>query len=202
MLIGYVRVSKSDGSQLSNLQIDAIRNAGAEKIYEDKCSGKSQDRIELEACKKALRKGDTLIIWRLDRLGRDIRHLIEVVTELRELGVGLRVLNGIGDQEIDTSSANGQFIFHLFASLAEFERKLLIERTRAGLESARARGRTGGAPRCLSKTRLLMASASMEKNCNVKMLCKDLKISRATLYRYVRPNGALTDFGKKVLEGK
>lgn len=201
MLIGYARVSKSDGTQVTDLQIDSLNNAKVEKIYEDKCSGKLINRPELDACLKALRKGDTLIVWRIDRLGRDTRHLIDVVVNLKAQGIGLRVLSGIGDGEVDTSTANGQMMFNIFATLAEFERNIIVERTKAGLESARARGRMGGAPRKFTKTKMLMAAVSMSQKCHVGALCKELGISKATLYRHVRPDGNLTEIGETVKSG-
>ena len=159
-------------------------------------------RGELDACLKALRKGDTLIVWRIDRLGRDTRHLIDVVTNLKTQGIALRVLSGIGDGEVDTSTANGQMMFNIFATLAEFERNLIIERTRAGLESARARGRKGGAPRKLTKANILMASASMARKCHIADLRKELGVSKATLYRYVRPDGTLTEKSLKIVDDR
>jgi DNA invertase Pin-like site-specific DNA recombinase len=202
MMIGYARISKADGSQVTDLQTDSLKKAGVDQVYEDKCSGKLTQRPELDACFKALRKGDTLVVWRIDRLGRDTRHLIDVVVRLKAKGVGLRVLSGIGDGEVDTSTANGQMIFNIFATLAEFERNLIVERTKAGLDSARARGRKGGAIRKFTKTKLLMACASMAEKCHVGKLCKEISISRATLYRYVHPDGSLTEMGQKVKNNK
>ncbi|MBB1027011.1 recombinase family protein, partial [Dietzia sp. DQ11-38-2] len=147
MLVGYMRVSKADGSQSTDLQRDALLSAGVETdaLYEDKASGKKEDRPELASCLKALRSGDTLIVWKLDRLGRDLRHLVNIVHDLTERGVGLKVLTGQG-AAIDTTTASGKLVFGIFAALAEFERELISERTKAGLESARARGRKGGRP--------------------------------------------------------
>lgn len=146
MLIGYARVSKADGSQTTDLQRDALLAAGVdpEQIYEDQASGKQDDRPQLAVCLKALRSGDTLIVWKLDRLGRDLRHLVNVVHDLTDRGVGLKVLTGQG-AAIDTTTASGKLVFGIFAALAEFERELISERTKAGLASARARGRKGGA---------------------------------------------------------
>jgi len=144
-LIGYMRVSKSDGSQTTDLQRDALLAAGVDPghLYEDKASGKSEDRPHLDACLKALRSGDTLLVWKLDRLGRNLRHLVNIVHDLTARGVGLKVLTGQG-AAIDTTSAQGKLVFGIFAALAKFERELISERTKAGLESARARGRRGG----------------------------------------------------------
>ena len=145
MRIGYARVSKADGSQTFDLQRDALIKAGVarRRIYCDHASGKRDDRPNLTACLKALRRGDVLVIWKLDRLGRDLRHLVNTVQALSDRGIGLKVLVGQG-AEVDTTTAGGKFVFGIFAALAEFERELIRERTRAGLEAARARGRKGG----------------------------------------------------------
>lgn len=144
MLIGYMRVSKADGSQSTNLQRDALIGAGVSPahLYEDLASGRRDDRPGLAACLKALREGDTLIVWKLDRLGRDLRHLINTVHDLTARSVGLKVLTGHG-AAVDTTTAAGKLVFGIFAALAEFERELISERTVAGLVSARARGRKG-----------------------------------------------------------
>ncbi len=148
MLIGYARVSKADGSQLLDLQRDALIDAGveADRIYEDKASGRKDHRPSLDACLKAMQPGNTFVIWKLDRLGRDLKHLVATVDDLRDRGVGQRELAGAG-AEIDTTIANGRLVFGSFASLAEFERELIAEHTRAGLAAARARGGKGGRPR-------------------------------------------------------
>ena len=145
VLIGYMRVSKADGSQSTNLQRDALIAAGVSlaHLYEDLASGRRDDRPGLAACLKALREGDTLIVWKLDRLGRDLRHLINTVHDLTARSVGLKVLTGHG-AAVDTTTAAGKLVFGIFAALAEFERELISERTVAGLISARARGRKGG----------------------------------------------------------
>ena len=142
MLIGYARVSKADGSQSLDLQRDALFAAGVgeDQIYSDRASGKTDARPGLEACLKALRDGDVLVIWKLDRMGRSLHHLVKTVTGLSERGVGLKVLTGQGAQ-IDTTTAHGRLSFGIFASLAEFESELIRERTMAGLAAARARGR-------------------------------------------------------------
>ena len=148
MLLGYMRVSKADGSQTTDLQRDALLAAGVEpdRIYEDHASGKRDSRPGLEACLKALREGDTLAAWKIDRIGRDLRHLVNTVHDLTKRGVGLKVLTGQG-ANIDTTTANGRLVFGIFAALAEFERELIIERTKAGLASARARAETAAASR-------------------------------------------------------
>jgi DNA invertase Pin-like site-specific DNA recombinase len=145
MLIGYARVSKADGSQVLDLQMDALNAAGVEpdRIYQDFASGGRENRPGLTDCLKALREGDILVVWKLDRLGRNLRHLIHFAEDIRRRGVGLKVLAGEG-AAIDTTTAAGRLSFNLFAALAEFERELIAERTKAGLASARARGRRGG----------------------------------------------------------
>ena len=145
MLIGYMRVSKSDGSQTIDLQRDALIAAGVDsaQIYEDRASGRLDARPGLGATLKALRAGDTLVVWRLDRLGRNLRHLVNTVHDLTNRGVGFKVLTGHG-ASIDTTTPAGKLILGIFAALSEFERELISERTRAGLASARARGRKGG----------------------------------------------------------
>lgn len=201
MLIGYVRVSKSDGSQVLDLQKDALEKAGVspENIYEDQASGKRDKRPGFDVCIKALRKGDLLVVWKLDRLGRDLQHLVNTVQNLSERGVGLKVLTGKG-VNINTTTASGKFIFGIFAALAEYERELIRERTKAGLESARARGRKGGRKFALTKAQIRLAESAMGKNETiVSQLCSELGITRATLYRYVSPDGTLRDYGKRVL---
>ncbi len=200
-LIGYVRVSKADGSQTTDLQRDALVAAGVgpEQFYEDKASGKKDDRPELINCVKALRDGDTLIVWKLDRLGRDLRHLVNIVHDLTERGVGLKVLTGQG-AAIDTTTASGKLVFGIFAALAEFERELISERTKAGLASARARGRKGGRPYKMTPAKVRLAKASMgQPDTNVGALCKELGVTRQTLYRHVSPEGTLREAGHKVL---
>ena len=196
-----MRVSKADGSQATDLQRDALLEAGVEPeaLYEDKASGKSDDRPHLAACLKALRAGDTLLVWKLDRLGRDLRHLVNIVHELTERGVGLKVLTGQG-AAIDTTTASGKLVFGIFAALAEFEREMISERTKAGLASARARGRKGGRPYKMTPAKIRLAMASMgNKDTNVGALCKELGITRQTLYRHVSPTGELREAGQKVL---
>ena len=201
MLIGYARVSKADGSQSLDLQRDALVAAGVsgEQIYSDKASGKKDDRPGFEACLKALRKGDVLMIWKLDRMGRSLNHLVKTATMLSERGIGLKVLTGQGVQ-IDTTTAAGRLSFGIFAALAEFESELLRERTMAGLQAARARGRKGGRKFALTKAQVRMAQAAMvNRDTSVSELCKELGVKPVTLYRYVDPNGNLRDYGKRVL---
>ena len=201
MKIGYARVSKSDGSQVVDLQTDALIEHGvnSEHIYTDYTSGRGIDRPGLESCLKALRKGDLLVIWKLDRLGRSLKHLINTVKDLTDRGIGLKVLSGQG-ADIDTTTASGKLVFGIFAALAEFESELIRERTLAGLAAARARGRKGGRKFQLNKHQVRLAQAAMKsRETSVNELCKDLGISRQTLYRYVSPTGNLRSFGNKVL---
>ena len=202
-LIDYMRVSKSDGSQTTDLQRDALLAAGVDPghLYEDKASGKSEDRPHLDACLKALRSGDTLLVWKLDRLGRNLRHLVNIVHDLTARGVGLKVLTGQG-AAIDTTSAQGKLVFGIFAALAEFERELISERTKAGLESARARRRKGGRPFKMTRAKVRLAMASMSQpETSVAALCQELGITRQTLYRHVSPTGELREDGRKLLSG-
>lgn len=190
--VGYVRVSKADGSQVLDLQKDALLSAGvgADMIYEDFASGKKDDRKGLEACIKALRPGDTLVVWKLDRLGRDLRHLVNTVDDLSKRQVGFRVLSG--QTPVDTSTAQGKLMFGIFASLAEFERELIRERTIAGLKSARARGRVGGRKPKMTAAKIRLAQAAMGRpETVVADLCRELGVSRQTLYRHVSASGDL-----------
>ncbi len=201
MLIGYMRVSKADGSQSTDLQRDALLAAGVDQaqLYEDQASGKREDRPGLSSCLKALREGDTLMVWKLDRLGRNLRHLINTVHDLTARGVGLKVLTGQG-AAIDTTSAAGKLVFGIFAALAEFERELISERTVAGLASARARGRKGGRPFKMTPAKLRLAMASMgQPETRVGELCAEMNITRQTLYRHVSPKGELRPDGLKLL---
>ena len=200
-LIGYVRVSKADGSQVHDLQRDALTAAGVDedRIYADAASGRRDDRPGLAACLKALRAGDTLAVWRLDRLGRDLKHLVTLVDDLTKRGVGLRILAGAG-ASIDTTTANGRLVFGIFAALAEFERELIAERTRAGLAAARARGRHGGRPYKMTPAKLRLAQAAMgQPETVVSALCAELGVTRQTLYRFVSPTGALRADGARLL---
>jgi DNA invertase Pin-like site-specific DNA recombinase len=186
-------------SRCAECGIDALSAAGVvrENIYEDRASGAKDDRPGLSACLKALRKGDTLIIWKLDRLGRDLKHLIAVVEELSGRGVGLKVLQGA---PVDTTTSNGKLMFQIFAALAEFERSLIRERTIAGLQAARARGRKGGRKSAFTKSKLRRAQAALaNRDQGVTELCEELGVSKSTLYRHVGPDGKLTVYGEKLL---
>lgn len=204
MLIGYMRVSKIDGSQTTDLQRDALVAAGvsADHLYEDRASGKQDARPGLDAALKALREGDTLVVWKLDRLGRDLKHLVNTVHDLATRKVGFKVLSGHG-ASIDTTTPAGKLVFGIFAALAEFERELISERTKAGLASARARGRSGGAPYKMTIAKLRLAMAAMgQPETKVGELCKELGITRQTLYRHVSPNGRLRPDGEKLFMDK
>src|SRR6516225_1034231 len=201
-LIGYMRVSKADGSQVLDLQRDALIAAGVQRshLYEDQASGKKDDRPGLEACLRALREGDTLIVWKLDRLGRNLRHLVNTIHDLMERGICFRVLTGQG-ANIDTTTASGRLVFGIFAALAEFERELIRERTIAGLSSARARGRQGGRPYTMTPAKLRLAQAAMAKrDTKVGDLCKELGVTRQTLYRFVGPKGELRADATRLLK--
>ena len=184
MLIGYARVSTAD--QSTDLQKDALMAAGVDErnIYIDKASGKRDDRPGLEACLKALREGDSLVVWRLDRLGRSLKHLVATVQDLVERGVGFRVLTGQG-ANIDTATASGKLVFGIFAALAEFERERIVERTKAGLAAAKARGRKGGRKPKLSQTTLAGAKARLAADplLDKATLAKELSVHRTTLWR-------------------
>lgn len=202
MLIGYMRVSKADGSQSTDLQRDALLAAGVETVnlYEDHASGKKDDRPQLASCLKGMRAGDTLLVWKLDRLGRDLRHLVNTVHNLTERGIGLKVLTGEG-AAIDTTTASGKLVFGIFAALAEFERALISERTIAGLASARARGRKGGRPYKMTPAKIRLAMASMgHKETKIGALCEELGVTRQTLYRHLSPTGELRPDGEKLLK--
>jgi DNA invertase Pin-like site-specific DNA recombinase len=187
---GYARVSTDD--QDLSLQLDALTKHGiaASRIFKDKLSGSKADRPGLSRCLEALEGGDTVVVWRLDRLGRSMRHLITLVEDLRERGVGFRSLQ---EGVIDTTSASGDLIFNIFSALAQFERRLIQERTKAGLAIARARGRHGGRPRLNSEEARVLAAKKLAKDTSLSIdeICRSLKISRSTYYRYLamQPDG-------------
>lgn len=204
MLIGYVRVSKADGSQTLEPQRDALLAGGVDpsRIYEDLASGRHDARPGLTACLKALQPGNTLVIWKLDRLGRDLRHLVITAEDLRSRGIGLKVLTGAGAQ-IDTTTANGRLAFGIFAAFAEFERELITERTRAGLAAARARGRLGGRPRKMDRSTQQMAMAAMsDRKAVAAEVAKRLGITTTTLYHYINGDGTPKAPGQALLDGK
>ena len=180
MLIGYARVSTIE--QNVTLQIDELKKAGCEKIFRDKVSGAKTERPGLQEALDFLREGDSLVVWRLDRLGRSLKHLLETVSMLEERGIGFRSLQ----ESIDTTTSGGRLIFHIFGALAEFERNLIRERTMAGLRAARARGRVGGRPRKLGKQKTELAYQLYdEKKYAVKEICHMLGVSKPTLYAYL-----------------
>ena len=200
MFVGYMRVSKSDGSQVFDLQHDALLAAGVipKCIYEDLASGCKDDRTGLTACLKALQPGNTLVVWKLDRLGRDIRHLVNTFDDLSQRSVGLKVLDGAGAQ-IDTTTANGRLVFSIFAALAEFETELIRERTMTGLAAARACGRLGGRPRKMTKETLAMA-AMADPQSNASEVAKRLGITTTTLYTYVNGDCSVKEVGQRLLD--
>lgn len=180
MLIGYARVSTQD--QKHDLQIDALTLAGCAKIFTEKASGAQRDRSELKAALDYMRHGDTLVVWRLDRLARSMKQLVETIERLEGYGIGFRSLT----ESIDTTTPGGKLVFHVFGALAEFERAITRERTRAGLDAARARGRTGGRPRKLQESDLKAAKAMLtDRSITVAEVARQLQISPATLYRYL-----------------
>ena len=181
MLIGYARVSTHE--QTFNLQQDPLHKAGCNKLFTDTASGAKAERKGLDEALDYVRKGDTFVVWRLDRLGRSLSHLIATMTALEERGIGFKSLT----ENIDTTTSGGKLIFHIFGALAEFERNLIRERTTAGLSAARERGRTGGRPKALTARQLSIAqSLYNDKQHSIAEICRTLKISRATLYRVLK----------------
>jgi DNA invertase Pin-like site-specific DNA recombinase len=180
MLIGYARVSTHD--QTLNMQRDALEKAGCEQIFTDQVSGTKTERKGLSEALSHLRAGDILVVWRLDRLGRSLRHLIDTITALHAKGVGFKSLQ----ENIDTTTSGGKLVFHIFGALAEFEREIIRERTQAGLQSARSRGRIGGRPKTLTPKEVqILRNMAADKSLTVADICKTLGIGRTTFYRYV-----------------
>src|SRR5438093_5752949 len=184
MLIEYARVSTQE--QTLDLQKDALEKIGCIKIFSDVVSGAKAERKGLDEALEYVREGDTLVVWRLDRLGRSLKHLIETITNLNNRNIGLKSIT----ENIDTTTSGGKLIFHIFGALAEFERDILRERTKAGLQAARARGRLGGRPKAhtLNTTKKVAMAQSLydNKNNTIEEICKTLNISRSTLYRYIK----------------
>ena len=181
MLVGYARVSTS--SQDFNMQTDALKQAGCERLYTDAASGAKAARPGLVEALEYMRAGDTLVVCRLDRLGRSLSHLIEVVRGLQDSGVGFRALQ----EHVDTTTAGGRLVFHVFGALAEFERELIRERTSAGLRAARARGRVGGRRKRMTPEQVEQASVLLANpECDVGDICRTFGVHRSTLYRNVR----------------
>lgn len=185
MLVGYARVSTHD--QTLALQQDALEQAGCGRIFTDTASGAKADRPGLEEAVAFARGGDTLVVWRLDRLGRSLPHLIETIRRLQERGIGFRSLT----EQLDTTTSGGKLVFHVFAALAEFERDVVRERTTAGLAAARARGRKGGRPRAAAlddpRKVALARRLHADPDHSVADICRALRVSRSTLYRYLKP---------------
>lgn len=185
MLIGYARVSTAD--QNLALQYDALKQAGCERIFEDKVSGSRAERVGLNQAMDMLRKGDTFVVWKLDRLGRSVGKLVETVEKLEKRGIDFKSLT----DSIDTSTPSGRFFFHVMASLAQMERELIAERTKAGLEAARLLGRKGGRKRKMSESKLESAKKLLASSIPPKEVAKNLGISVPTLYRWIPAAGAL-----------
>jgi len=183
MLIGYARVSTQE--QTLDLQKDALEKIGCIKIFSDVVSGAKAERTGLHEALEYVREGDTLVVWRLDRLGRSLKHLIETITKLNNRKIGFKSIT----ENIDTTTSGGKLVFHIFGALAEFERDMISERTNAGLQAARARGRLGGRPKAKTldnpKKVAMAQSLYNDKNNTIDEICKTLNISRATLYRYI-----------------
>ena len=183
MLVGYARVSTAD--QYLRMQEDMLKSSGCEEIFTDVASGAKTARPGLHSALSHLRKGDTLVVWRLDRLGRSLVHLIETIKELNSKGIGFKSLQ----ENIDTTTSGGQLIFHIFGALAEFERELIRERTQAGLKAARVRGRLGGRPPLLNGRQIKKLKAHYKKgDLSIKELCQLFNITKPTLYRYLQDN--------------
>jgi DNA invertase Pin-like site-specific DNA recombinase len=180
MKIGYARVSTQ--AQDLALQLDALKNEGCEKIFQEKASGAQRDRPELKAALGYMRKGDTLVVWKIDRLARSLKQLIETIESFQDRGIGLKSMQ----DPIDTSSPSGKLVFHIFAALAEFERGVIRERTTAGLRAARERGRVGGRPPALS-AKDLQAARAMLKDCDITVaaVARRLNVAASTLYRHI-----------------
>lgn len=180
MLVGYARVSTAD--QSPDLQLDALKAAGCEKVFVEKASGAQRDRPELDAAMAYARQGDALVVWKLDRLARSVKQLVETVEDLEGRGIGFRSLT----EAIDTTTAGGKLVFHIFGALAEFERAIIRERTRAGLDAAALRGRKGGRPSKLSADDLKVAKALLaDSSISVNEVARRVGVSPATLYRHL-----------------
>lgn len=179
MLIGYARVSTQD--QNLELQTEALEKAGCKKIFEDRMSGSRAERPGLAQARESLREGDTLVVWKLDRLGRSVKHLVDLVGELQKQGVQFKSLT----DSIDTGTASGRFFFHVMASLAEMERELIVERTRAGLEVARQLGRKGGRKRQMTESKIKSAKKLLASGVPPRDVAANLGVSLPTLYRWI-----------------
>lgn len=181
MLIGYARVSTQE--QTVNSQTDALEKIGCSKIFTDTISGATTERQGLLDALSYVREGDTLVVWRLDRLGRSLKHLIETIAALNNRKIGFKSIQ----ENIDTTTSGGKLVFHIFGALAEFERDIIKERTNAGLQAARARGRLGGRPKALTDKKKAIAQALYnDKSNSIAEICKTLNVSRSTLYRHIQ----------------
>src|SRR3989454_7665989 len=191
MNIGYARVSTQE--QTLNLQKDALEKIGCTKIFTDTASGATTQRLGLDEALEYVREGDTLVVWRLDRLGRSLKHLIETITKLNNRKIGFKSIT----ENIDTTTSGGKLVFHIFGALAEFERDIIKDRTKAGLNAARARGRLGGRPKAkaLNTPKKVALAQSLYENRNntIDEICKTLHISRATLYRYIQTSKSINN---------
>ena len=183
--IGYCRISTND--QNLDLQLDELKKAGCERIFQDIASGAKSDRKGLKEAIEFARSGDVIVCWKLDRVGRSLRDLIETINTLKDRGIGFRCLT----QQLDTTTPSGMLIFHVFGAMSEFERSLIQERTQAGLQAARARGRLGGRPKLDNSQRIeIAASLYNDGKVSVAEICKNLKISKATFYRDLKAKAA------------
>lgn len=181
--IGYARVSTDE--QSLDLQIDALKSVGCVRVFTDQCSGSIDDRSGLKELLNDVQPNQVVVVWKLDRLGRSLKHLIRTVDELQLRSVGFRSLS----EAIDTTTSGGKLVFHVFAALAEFERDLIRERTKAGLQSARARGRVGGRPKTMDPLKARLAATLMkEPGASIELICRTLRVSKSTLYRYRKTN--------------
>ena len=187
MIIGYARISTAD--QVFDLQLDALKTAGVQQVHKDIASGAKTDRPGLDKLLSVVRPGDIVVVWKLDRLGRSLKHLITLIDEFHQRGINFRSLS----EGIDTRTPAGKMVFQIFGAVAEFERSLIVERTNAGLSAARSRGRNGGRPKGLTKkaeqTSHIAASLYQERKLSTREICEQLNISSATLYRYLRARG-------------
>ncbi len=184
MLVGYARVSTTE--QSPELQRDALEGAGCKEVFWESGSGAKADRPGLKKALDYMREGDVLVVWKLDRLGRSLKDLIEIVNALQQRGIGFKSLT----EQVDTTTSGGRLVFHIFGALAEFEREVIRERTQAGLAAARARGRRGGRPRVMDEGKVRAAKAMLkDPETSIGEVCQTLGVSRATLYRYVGSGG-------------
>ena len=202
MNIGYIRVKREDDSEVFNEQHSALVAAGVdpERIFSDRTQSNVKERAGLKSCVMAMREHDTLVVWRLDMLGRDLRHLVKTVHKLKKQGVDLRVLTGLG-REIDTATPDGELVYHVFEALSAFEHRVKSERTKAGLAAAARRGRKGGRKYALSPTKIRAAQDALQRQTpDIEAICNELGVTRPTLYRYMDSSGKLREAGKKALK--